>query len=657
MRKFVQKNSKKIYWLSLLATVLLSYGFLLTQVSVGIDDEAYGNYYGGDSLAAQGRVGYILVRFFADIYEFTPVWRELLGILIFVGVVSIFIRLFQEHSSGRFQTTASTILVLLTLSYPLLSERFLFSECVFSTPLQWLLCAGGIICLLAAHRETGSRRIPWLLGALAAIGGAMLFEKTVAAACATMAIQVALVTQLNEESPYYRQGKKLMQLAGMLAGTFVGGVLISAGGTAALRALVGQTNSGYVDRYVKYDFSSPLMSLAWCLKTVAERIVSGAVSGNEAFRTFLIVIVLFFAVGMVCAVRRRHFWLGLCVVCYTLMPFAPYLITANPDLPYRILDYWALWIGFAAAAVFVLLTQNMKRPRAREIAKYAALALCGLCMIRQSYAMTRVFYTDYRKYQQDVSTMQQIVYDLHSVVGAERDKPVLFIGCMPESEFVKTDEVAGSSIFRWGRQWSESDELQSNRIYDFFELHGYTLQRPEGIELSGEEYREFQNTARIRAAQLSDWPEEGYIREYPEYVLVRLGQPLYEIYEVSAEEFIDDFTNTKTPVEGDFWSDESENSMVCGGWCAFLGEDSWGARISLVLLDEQKDRQYVIAMSQVERPDISEYIGDGHDYSSSGYSQTFNVSGIEPSTYQVALLLQKGEKSTVILKDKIYRVD
>ena len=60
MRKFVQKNSKKIYWLSLLATVLLSYGFLLTQVSVGIDDEAYGNYYGGDSLAAQGRVGYIL---------------------------------------------------------------------------------------------------------------------------------------------------------------------------------------------------------------------------------------------------------------------------------------------------------------------------------------------------------------------------------------------------------------------------------------------------------------------------------------------------------------------------------------------------------------------------------------------------------------------
>ena len=97
--------------------------------------------------------------------------------------------------------------------------------------------------------------------------------------------------------------------------------------------------------------------------------------------------------------------------------------------------------------------------------------------------------------------------------------------------------------------------------------------------------------------------------------------------------------------------------MVCGGWCAFLGEDSWGARISLVLLDEQKDRQYVLAMSQVERPEISEYIGDGHDYSSSGYSQTFNVSGIEPGTYQVALLLQKGEKSTVILKDKIYRVD
>ena len=78
--------------------------------------------------------------------------------------------------------------------------------------------------------------------------------------------------------------------------------------------------------------------------------------------------------------------------------------------------------------------------------------LCVLCVLRQSYAMTQLFYVDYRKYEQDVNRMQQIVNDLQLEVGAELDKPVLFIGCMSESEYVLTDEVAGSSIFGWDRK-------------------------------------------------------------------------------------------------------------------------------------------------------------------------------------------------------------
>lgn len=654
MSTFLQKNSKKIFWVSIITAALLSYGFLISQVSIGIDDEAYGNYFGNNSLAAQGRVGYILIRFLADIYKFTPVWRETLGVLVFIGVVVLLTHLLRNSSNGRFSTAAATVSATVTLSFPLLAERFLFSECVFSTPFQWLLCASGLGCLLAAHRERGRRRVGWLLGAVAALSVAMLFEKTVVAACMTMAFQIAIVTQMNPEGPYYQKCAKLFQLLAMLLATFAAGYVLSSVGTSLLRMFVGVSDSGYVDRYMKYDWSSPLMSLAWTLKTVAERLLSGFQT-NEAFRTFLIALVLFFAAGIALAVQRKNPWLGLCAAAYCVLPFAPYIVTANPDLPTRILDYWALWTGFAAAAAFAFLHALVKSPRTQTVLGYAAMFLCVLCVLRQSYAMTQLFYVDYRKYEQDVNRMQQIVNDLQLEVGAELDKPVLFIGCMSESEYVLTDEVAGSSIFGWDRKWSPESELSSGRIYDFFAQHGYTLRSPAGLAATGEAYREFQETVRIRATELSNWPENGYLREYPEYILVRLGPPLYEIYTLSRDEFLEKFDDSTASVEGDFWC-EGDNSMVCGGWYAFLGENSWGANLSLVLLNEEEDCQYVVAATQVDRADINEYLDDGYDYTQSGFSMSFNLSGITPGNYQLGVLLQNGQRSRVVLQNNAYCV-
>ena len=82
----------------------------------------------------------------------------------------------------------------------------------------------------------------------------------------------------------------------------------------------------------------------------------------------------------------------------------------------------------------------------------------------------------------------------------------------------------------------------------------------------------------------------------------------------------------------------------------------WGANLSLVLLNEEEDCQYVVAATQVDRADINEYLDDGYDYTQSGFSMSFNLSGITPGNYQLGVLLQNGQRSRVILQNNAYCV-
>lgn len=76
--------NNKLYVLSLIVVAILGYGYLITHVSIGMDDTCLDRYYKGffsNNMIAAGRWGSYLIYKLLNIVEFTPFWLEILTVI------------------------------------------------------------------------------------------------------------------------------------------------------------------------------------------------------------------------------------------------------------------------------------------------------------------------------------------------------------------------------------------------------------------------------------------------------------------------------------------------------------------------------------------------------------------------------------------------
>lgn len=657
MKRDISSQTKKlIYIICVVVTVALSYGFMLTHISMGIDDEAYDRYFTQNEFAAQGRVGYLLIRPLLDIYTFTPVWKETFGIILFVGVIGLCVYLFREISHNEISWISLTIFSLISLSFSIISEKFIFTGCVTATPFEWILCVAAI-CALVKAQIAANKKSFWKRYALGILlfSFALLFEKALVIFIITIAFQAAIVMQIFKKSMGYNNSKTMFQLLKLLVVAVIFSFILSLAGTKLVLNAINLEYVPYVEGYIKYDWHDLWGSFSNCFLELRQFFIESA-KQNEAIRMFLIVYAGLLFSGIATAFATRNIWLALCVLGYCAIPFLPYFITGNPYLPLRIMDFWSVWVGFAFGAIYLFFSILLKNAHLKAYASYLMIMLCALCVIKQSYSMTQVFMIKYQKYQKDVCRMERIIYDVEALVGSPIDRPVLFLGLFPVNKEVMQNEMAGRSIFNHDRIFSPDSEIISGRIYDFFAEHGYPLNRPKELSYEGSEFQEFQDLARVRVSSLSNYPQEGYIKEYPEYILVRLGQPHYEGFPMSVEAFLEKLNPTNDPVEGNTVYYSEANSISCYGWFSFPNQNNYDTKTSMILLNSDSKMQYIVWLNTVDRPDITAYFNDGYDYSHSGYSRITEITSIVPGTYQIGFYIRSEDKSTVVMQDRFYTI-
>jgi hypothetical protein len=91
------------------------------------------------------------------------------------------------------------------------------------------------------------------------------------------------------------------------------------------------------------------------------------------------------------------------------------------------------------------------------------------------------------------------------------------VGLLPTR--LPTYEVAGHTLYNWDRNASPWMELNAQRIYRFFEMHGFHLTHPGSIDEERLQYY---------LIGMESWPQNGYIRETEYYVIIKLGESLLE---------------------------------------------------------------------------------------------------------------------------------
>ena len=122
--RFFWKN--KYYCMALYLTAVLSYGYLITHQTVGIDDTPYAYYFEEGLAAIVGRWVMFLVNKVFHVAEFAPFVTDLAGVLIFMAAVTIWCVLMRRIMGEKVPMWGYILFASLFISNSLHSEVFTY---------------------------------------------------------------------------------------------------------------------------------------------------------------------------------------------------------------------------------------------------------------------------------------------------------------------------------------------------------------------------------------------------------------------------------------------------------------------------------------------------------------------------------------------------
>ncbi len=532
MRKSLKQEigkllSEKKYLACVGLTMLLSYFFLWTHPSMGVDDTCVQRYFADGFAPTQGRSTLFLLNKIFHVAEFSPFIVDFLGVSFLVLSSVVLCAVFRKLSGNKIPLWALTGFSCSMISYPLIGEVFVY-YLHNGIGLAYLLTA-----LATAVLFLYRGRIRYVYAGLLMAAALSCYESFAMVYILCMALAMGIRLYEEEETKTGLSGyikKMALLMLPLLAGMLARSVL-----TNLLCMLLGREPYMFsLSKAVRWIFSPEMGTHLRGMIGLLGRyyVVNGL--ANMGIAVYLLTALAFFVFTCVCAVRkRRPLWLlnGLLVLV------SPWLLSVleGTAIPYRSMQALPVFVGFTVMVLLCLAKKGGKL--VYGLAAFGTLIL----VYNQAFQLNRLFYTDYLKYEEDLATSRELYYELAQ--DNALDKPVVFWGRLGENGTVRTygylDEdtlryewisqirqsMGGNSengysivqnfvwynIFDWG---TDAFEGRGTEILQFMKWHGYHL-----LQATEEMYKD----AETYAVDMPCWPQEGSIRAMNEYVIVKLG--------------------------------------------------------------------------------------------------------------------------------------
>lgn len=508
----------RFYWVCLLVTTTISYGFKLTNFTITIEDTFFEHYFFQGYAIEQGRWGSILFRRVLDSYLFLPFWRNFFALILMITGVTIFSGLFKKYSEDYFDEKVITIFACITISFPIIADTFVFMTA--TVDFSMLLLFTGI-SLFFSLKWIIDKRDYWFNGIIGALflGYATSFYEYAIVLFLILAFSVLLAffmtSQIKEKKRSYHDLIMFVKIF-IIA---IAGILICKFAGILIQKVYSLQSDSYSDKFILYDTSS-LLSLVQSFSSYILSFPLKYISLEKDIIDWLILCsaVIIICIGVFLSIKRKNASILLSGFFVVISAYSLYFITGNLHLVDRMLVTFSVLVGFCAALLYVAapaaITVSKKIPTINI--RYFVLVIAAWVVFTQSREMNKFFYLDYQRYKRDVFIMESIVHDLG---GLERSKPVIFIGFVPET--LPMRDTAGFSSLNFRRTKGGWWEVRTERIYPFFEMHGYPINYPEADKLD-------ESTIRAQISDMEDWPASGYIKEFDDYVIVKMGWSTFE---------------------------------------------------------------------------------------------------------------------------------
>lgn len=618
----------KFYWIFVLLTVTLSYGFTLTHYSMGVDDESFSGYFHEGGLLSQGRWGSSLTKYFFDTYEFLPFWRDFIAIVLITTGITLWGHILKKNSNNFFNETGVAIFSCVAISCPFIANIFIFMMTTVEVGL--ILCLTAISINSYVKVSQKESKFKGLLVSIFSLVYAVSFGET---AMVYFLIGIFIIGFLRVsffEMDKERKKVLLFLLNGLILMFVV--LLINSAIKYILQKIMEVPPSGYVSNMIFYDLSSPssfVNSLVIFLKSLLKFFITRDHPGVKiaAFSSILIFIISTFL-----SIKRRDalllgIGLGVVISAHALL-----FLTGNPSIPNRTMITNSVLVGFTMTLSYMILHKKFNK----SLVSNTALVLMCILTFYQTKYINEVFYTDYLRFQLDKVKADVIANDILKETDG-KNKKVVFIG-QPDNYNLKIGEVEGYSIFQWDRFGGNYDELRNNhRILSFINLQGYFIQGINDVDLL---------EVLHESADMPIYPSIGYVKDIGQYLIVKIGYTpqILELNDNQLNKIKQGEKNVKYDINQ--FSYDSKNISIAG-W-GFL-DDKKKSNDAIFVALFNKERTYYLSTKKTSRPDVLSAFPNLEKDDDLGFQLFFSANIIKSGEYDVALIFDNG-----VEKQKIY---
>lgn len=378
----------KVFVVAVIFTTLLSFGYGITHVSVGIDDLCFDRYVIGTWMLSANRWGTWAFYNFFKIYSFSPFWLELLTVTMYFLTALVLCSTIKNIAKDKINRVAYILLACGYISFPILSFQFVYQSTNITVAFSNLIMA--LISYLVFKNFIDKKNKAWLI--LYAFLGAFsvaCYESCLQTYAVCALIYVLLWVLYSEEKPKFV--KQILPVGAILVAVFAVSIGLYLGIGKIITTNLAKSGELHDNPAYNVTVFEDDESYKTFLQGRYDEMYKTNTNDQFVF-IFTYASIAFLVCLIIEAIRNKRYhviWLGFMAVG-TNLAFAAIFV----NLLYRIYYSWAIMVGFEYLFIYQTVC-NIELLRKVKIDK-VALIVCAFIILFQTKETNRYIYDDWR---------------------------------------------------------------------------------------------------------------------------------------------------------------------------------------------------------------------------------------------------------------------
>ena len=479
----------KAFIITIILITVLSFGFTITNSSVGMDDTAFDRYYQGKEMLAIGRWGSYLVYQILNITEFIPFWIDFIASSIIMLTAVLWCIFLKKNLEYKLPLGAYITFAAVFISFPIINEIFIFENCNIAVMLGSFLASLGIMVFYENYTKIHKKGI-YIVSALILTFAMSMYEACAQIMLVAIFITAILMIYTNRDKKIKDIFKYLFSVLGiLLVGVILDEIIVKIIYFAGVRA------SDVADKEINWGQYGILESF--------EIILVDIVCAMKNIKYFPVLIFdvasgIGLAISILQSDRKKNWMILVIFIAMFLSNFAISILQLDAVL-YRTCTSWGLFVAIIVLMLYKFLSEY-------KITKILACLVIGILVLQQSKTLNQLFYNDYKRYQKDLHIAYDLVYNLEK--DYDISKPLVIMGTPYKGMGDYGAQSNSLSVLWWGKKAFNDN---GREFIKFLNSLGYDFDVP-----TDEEYEK----GKIEAENMERYPKDGSIRELDDCIII-----------------------------------------------------------------------------------------------------------------------------------------